>query len=312
MNCGLPKTAFYQDTPLFTHPNVKQLWQFFRSPFPFDISYPKAWYRAMAVSVFVSLFLCIFQPFGLSTLEGPHRLLLIASFGLPCFPVVLLQGLSFAWLSKRYDCEAHWKVYHQVLATLIIPLLIAISNYFHARWLFQWPLDWVIFGRMLFHTLAVSFFPILGLVYWDWQKLSARFGKLAALVSSNTESGIPARVSTTENGNSSDIELCGENQQESIRVNLEDLLYAKAEANYVEICLLKDDRLQHELIRAPLKSVEMQLSKWNQNVVRCHRSYLVNRLKILKAEGNAQGLLLSLKGSATVPVSRRYVDIFRD
>ena len=47
-------------------------------------------------------------------------------------------------------------------------------------------------------------------------------------------------------------------------------------------------------------------------VVQCHRTFLVNTEKIIRASGNAQGFTLQLKDlPETIPVSRKYVPQIR-
>ena len=228
------------------------------------------------------------------------------------FPDHDLAGLFFIWVSAQYDFESYWRVKHEILATLLVPLLIGISNYFHGQIVFDWPFSWQGFGRMLFYTEAVAFFPVVGMVAWDWNKLMRKHRALAANVTDDhKENEMPIEVSAEEQA--SQLRLIGENQQEQLMVDLEQLLFVKAEGNYVELATISDDgELEQTLLRASLKSVESQLSGWSDSVLRCHRSYLVNRTKILKAEGNAQGLMLTLRQSMhSVPVSRKYVEVFR-
>jgi len=295
---------------------MQQILQFLNAPFPPDSSYRATVIRAACVGLFVSVFLTLFQPFGLHTIEGPHRLWLIASFGLPCVPIIVAQGGLFVWISRRWDFEARWKVGHQIVVTLLIPLLIGVSNYFHGKLLFGWPFIVSNLIQMVLHTIAVGFFPIVGLVAWDWQKLKRRHGDLAAIISAHSAKAesISSGALECQGKKEKTLELVGENIQDVITVSKECFLYAKAEANYVEIVTLEDaspDRVRRFLLRIPLKSLETQFMPWSSEILRCHRSYLVNQNRILKAEGNAQGLLLTLPNGQLVPVSRRYVELFR-
>jgi DNA-binding LytR/AlgR family response regulator len=64
---------------------------------------------------------------------------------------------------------------------------------------------------------------------------------------------------------------------------------------------------------AALKDVEKdQVARQCADIQRCHRSYLVNRRRVARAMGNAQGLTLHLdRGEIEVPVSRSFVASFR-
>ena len=226
---------------------------------------------------------------------------------------MIVQGGLFIWISSKWNFETYWKVSHEMLANLLIPLLIGVSNYFHAQLLFHWPFVWQDLGRMLLHTEAVAFFPIVGMVAWDWDKLMRKHRGVADNLNEEQRMGAPRELPPAHD-RSPQVCLVGENQQEQLVVYLDQLLYVTAAGNYVELAIYskKEGKLQLTLLRASLKSVESQLSDWSERVRRCHRSYLVNCDKIIKAEGNAQGLVLSLNDSEhRVPVSRKYVEVFR-
>ena len=60
------------------------------------------------------------------------------------------------------------------------------------------------------------------------------------------------------------------------------------------------------------KEPDPQLRYQNQEIIQCHRAFIVNTNKIISAKGNSQGLRLSLENcNNEVPVSRNYVDLVR-
>ena len=82
--------------------------------------------------------------------------------------------------------------------------------------------------------------------------------------------------------------------------------------NYVTVWFLKDGKLTKEMLRATIASVEEKFA--GTDVIRCHRSFLVNVDCIEKVSGNAQGLRLQLKGLSEmeVPVSRSFIPKIRE
>jgi len=100
-------------------------------------------------------------------------------------------------------------------------------------------------------------------------------------------------------------------KNESISVNENAFIYAIADGNYIDIHLFENNQIKKVSYRLNLSSLEKQLV--SPNLIRCHRSYLVNLKKVNKITGNAQGLKLSFKNlSETVPVSRKYTPGIRD
>jgi len=87
-------------------------------------------------------------------------------------------------------------------------------------------------------------------------------------------------------------------------------LFARAEGNYIEITTRNSDGLKKELKRISLKQFELQISGIG-NLIRCHRTYLINIGQVNHVAGNSQGYLLSFQGTEeTVPVSRNNLGIF--
>ncbi|MBB6502039.1 LytR/AlgR family response regulator transcription factor [Pedobacter cryoconitis] len=89
-----------------------------------------------------------------------------------------------------------------------------------------------------------------------------------------------------------------------------DLLFAKAEGNYISLTTVKDGFLKTELKRISLKQLETQLTVY-PNLLRCHRSYILNIQQVVKISGNSQGYLISFNNTEDkVPVSRAYLNVF--
>ncbi len=88
--------------------------------------------------------------------------------------------------------------------------------------------------------------------------------------------------------------------------------YIEALQNYIKIGYLNsEEKLSEKMLRTTLKQVTSEVK--DTAIVKCHRSFLVNREAITATTGNAQGLLLSLSNcDKKVPVSRKYIPIFRN
>jgi len=287
--------------------------RFLNSPQPPNMSYMWALRASVYTSLFVALFLVAFQPFGLGSINGPNKLLVIASYGLPCFPPNLLINCVLVHLFRRSGkMAAGWKVYHTLATMLLFLLVIGASNYtydcilsgadFNLRWLV----------RMELYTALVGFFPA-AVIFASARALSASRNESAAEAlnrsietAAKTEAPpatVPAHI----------ISLSGDNKDESLSVDARDICYLKSDGNYVEVVVATEGaKRETKLLRATLKDMETQLAGQCGDIVRCHRSFLVNQRRILGAEGNAMGLVISLdRDGLQVPVSRSYVAAFR-
>jgi DNA-binding LytR/AlgR family response regulator len=91
-------------------------------------------------------------------------------------------------------------------------------------------------------------------------------------------------------------------------VNKESLLYLESAENYVSICYLNKGKISKYLLRDTLKKMEENFS--GTEIIRCHRSYMVNFEKVKVIRKDKDGLKLELDDPSVIdiPVSRTYVD----
>lgn len=89
------------------------------------------------------------------------------------------------------------------------------------------------------------------------------------------------------------------------KVNTKDIIYVKAENNYIQIHLAK-----HMLRkRGSLSAFEDQL---DDNFSRIHRSYIINERQVIKMKHISQGdYLFSMSNGKSIPSSRSYRDIVK-
>ncbi|CAN5358471.1 hypothetical protein BH23BAC1_BH23BAC1_47930 [soil metagenome] len=77
--------------------------------------------------------------------------------------------------------------------------------------------------------------------------------------------------------------------------------------NYLKIYFQRKGEIYEEILRNSLKNAETAIEQFPE-IIRCHRAYIVNLLKIEDAAGNSQGYKLKFKGvNDEVPVSRKYI-----
>ncbi len=93
-------------------------------------------------------------------------------------------------------------------------------------------------------------------------------------------------------------------------VKKENLLFIESAENYVSICYLNKGKITRYLLRDTLKRMEEKFS--GTEIVRCHRSYIVNFEKVKVIRKEKDGLKLELEQDfpsvPDIPVSKTYVD----
>ena len=97
-------------------------------------------------------------------------------------------------------------------------------------------------------------------------------------------------------------------KSETLVIDETTFLFAKSDGNYIEVHVRGESP---GLLRMGLLDLEKQLAD-SSHLLRCHRSYLVNTKRIVRATGNAQGLQLWFADyPGHVPVSRKYLSRIR-
>jgi hypothetical protein len=91
-------------------------------------------------------------------------------------------------------------------------------------------------------------------------------------------------------------------------VKKENLLYLESAENYVNICYLNKGKVSKYLLRDTLKKIEESFA--GTEIVRCHRSYIVNFEKVKVIRKDKEGLKLEFDSPsmADIPVSKTYVN----
>jgi len=91
-------------------------------------------------------------------------------------------------------------------------------------------------------------------------------------------------------------------------VKKENLLYIESAENYVNVCYLNKGRISKYLLRDTMKKMEENFS--GTEIIRCHRSYLVNfeKVKIIRKDKDGLKLELDTPSAIDIPVSKTYVE----
>ncbi|MCP4441902.1 MAG: LytTR family transcriptional regulator [Aureispira sp.] len=248
----------------------------------------------LGAALFVDLFLIVFQPFGTDTFEHAYKYLFLSGYG----GIVLFVFGGLDALVLPFFDESRWIVGKQILWLLLEVILTITLCFFYLVWFTQIPIDWSGYISFVFNSSAIALFPIVALVLAHYVQQLQKYKSLATTITKEIER------ESTESASPSVLKILGENKKDVLEFYPSELYYIKAANNYTEFYLYKEDKLQKTLLRNSLTKVEQQIDLVKE-VVRCHRSYLVNLDKVKKVSGNAQGYTLHLQDIVeVVPVAR--------
>ena len=91
-----------------------------------------------------------------------------------------------------------------------------------------------------------------------------------------------------------------------LSVAKENLLYIESADNYICIWYIKNEMLKKQLLRITMKDISEQLA--DTNIIRCHRSYMVNLdlVKVMRREKENLFLELGYANVKEIPISKTY------
>lgn len=275
---------------------ISAIKQILNKPFPEDEDYQAYIRNTLLISFFVAFFLYVFQPFGMSNIES-GVLLICLGFGTMTFIASLAYDFVMVRLFKFKDGDQPFTFGKWILNMMGIMLTISLANFLFARSLIGY-MDWSLFPQMIYGTFTIGLFPVVALGWLSLMRQEQKYQTIAADINLQVPPSPSPPSSVTEERTIFDIPLW-------------QIRYVEALQNYVKIGYFSTSgQLQEQTERATLKFVLSETA--GSSLVRCHRSFLVNREAITEVSGNAQGLVLTLeKCNKTVPVSRSYVPVFR-
>ena len=150
-----------------------------------------------------------------------------------------------------------------------------------------------VYYTAIFNTTLILLIPyLISLLYFAWldnKKL------LVLLQRKKADTGKPDFVAFRD-----------ENDEVKLSLKLDDLLYIEANENYVFIHYVDAGVVKRFLLRNRLKRIESEFA--GSPILRCHRSYLVNaiRIKLIKKTKTGFVLYLEAPEMVQVPVTETY------
>ena len=253
-------------------------------------------------SIFV--FLLLFSPFGVYEPEFKLNYFLICF--LHAFSPALILFLYFGTYNyiKRNKLR-NWTLLHEYIHVGVFLLLSGIASFLMRDLIYNNPNNWS--WRYLYEEIRNCF--LAGILFYFFLRMAGFYFK-SKKGSPFVLQFEPLKNKTEKTAISPTLFINTQVKQDDFTLNLEDLLFVKADGNYIELTQSNHDEATVELKRISLTQFEKQITDY-PHFFRCHRTYLVNMFKIEKVSGNSQGYTLSFHNTdAKVPVSRNQIESF--
>lgn len=266
---------------------------FWQQTVPFLQNKKDKWTLIFFVSLYVPLFLLIFQPYGVNNYDPTHKI------GL----VFMTAAFSFGFVNA---------------------VTIGLYEFHVAPYLFKNE-NWLLFTvRIVLELILLSsvtflFYNILG-DYHDWN-LSSYLGFIrdVSLMSiipfafiflylnyrKSNQAIKQLEISNAQRSGDKLLNISSINGKEYLSLQENHLLFIEAQDNYVAVYHLENEITKKMLLRTTMKKLDKELN--SSFIVRCHRSFMVNTGCIEKVSNRSHQLLLYLSGvKEPIPVSQSY------
>ncbi|RYY29538.1 MAG: hypothetical protein EOO04_07255 [Chitinophagaceae bacterium] len=321
----------------------------FHQPFPIN-TWRRYWLRGVGFGGFVFLFLLVFQPFDLNLYAPAQLLFTTGVYGLTTAVVITGGSLLLIKGIAPYINEERWTLGKQILWNTFLMICITFGNVLVTQWMhgMALPVSWYFIMMKWVFMLGILPIGIAELITYNHflkknlksaAEVSDQIRHTKVSTATDFETKIIAYPKPPRKqelaGYSSEkrkqaaalfidtdlhdtlafpppiVKLTGENQGDSLDIVASSILAVQSLDNYVNVFYESNGKLQTAMLRNTLTNIAAQLTSFS-NLYRSHRGWLVNTDRVVKVDGNAQGLKLTLVYlSQQVPVSRNNIAAFR-
>ncbi len=248
--------------------------------FPFDPSLKHHFYISIGLAIWIFVFLFTTEPLDVSEFTELEMLIYMPLYGLLgaiCYLLILpLQGYLFHKKDKK------WTLFSE----FIFLTLFCIISVFLARMFYLFavvpnepnPYSFTYHFKSILFPALLTILPIVIIGRYAFGKFKEK------------------QLEATK------IEISGEGNYEGLRLFKNDLICIQSADNYIEVHYLSGEVVKKTLIRNKLSTIE----KEHKDLVRTHRSYIINPYHFMQWKTNNGKLFVELSHSIFTPVSNTY------
>lgn len=252
------------------------------------------------IGAFIFLFLYIFEPFGMYGVYN-NTFFYPLGFGLITFFTTILAFICMPLLFENTFSNDGWTVGKNIIFLFCLVLSIAIFNWFYNNnvqiTVEESPL--ITFKEMVSYTFTLGCFPVLFYMYVSEKIYREKRVKTSEEI---MKYKMPKIVEENENI----LTFFGSNKNENISFKLNDLIYISSQGNYASFFINSNTGIKELVIRNTLTSITSDLTIY-KNIIRCHKSYIINTNYVDSISGNARGHFLTTTTlPQKIPVSRSF------
>lgn len=254
------------------------------------------WKLLVIISLFIALFMLLFQPFGLSAYKSDYKAMVLLGYGGVTFATLAINLFVIILVFRKWF--SIWTVGKQIVWLWWIIFTIGTGNYFYSSIIF--PMFAGMKGFLIFQlfTLIIGVFPVVAVTLISYNIKLKQNLKTAAQVN-DLLIDKPTKASIEQV-----VVLVADNGKDKLEVELSDLIYIESVGNYIQTTYYQEKKIAKRLLRGTIKRMEEETQQ-HPTLVKCHRAFIVNTDHVETVKGNSQELRIVLKNvDREIPVSR--------
>lgn len=255
-----------------------------------------------SISIGIFLFVLFFQPFNIQYFTSNNQLLIIGGFASIIFLLLMFFLLAvpkiFPKPFKKNNVSA------DIFIHALMFVLQTVASVFFIRYVGK--VNATFF--MVVKTTLICAIPLV--VLRIQAKHQLLIDHLRLLVNERKE--LVGRINVNESKEIPVIEINSEQKNETLKLKLSDIILVNSADNYVNIQYKNGDKIEKKIIRNTLKNIELLLKNYPE-IIRCHRTYIINTSYVSKLSMSYKGYRLKMNFvEDEIPVSRQYLLSVKD
>jgi DNA-binding LytR/AlgR family response regulator len=216
------------------------------------------------------------------------------------FMVVVLILISFPWLSKLYGFDKKEPVFPYYVYGILMVFLSSVAMAFYLYYIASVYITFFIAFKIVLICLAPPVILRSSDILRTLKMKNEMLGRQLSELNRKMEKYEDDRFNQP-------VEFISENASENIKITASDVVFVRSADNYAEIIYLERGNHKKHLVRNTLKNIE-EMVKPFPNLLRCHRTYIVNLQHIKRLTRQDNNHLVDLRDyDEQIPVSRQYI-----
>jgi hypothetical protein len=274
--------------------------EFLKKPYPFNDDLKHNTKIIFFISMGVFLFLFLFQPLEIVSLENKEKYYLVIGFGIITFLSLSLNLLILPSLFSRILNGSSWNVKKEIFWDIWILFTVGVGYFLYYK-----ALGLMVFGfDTIITMILIAVVPTSVLIVFNRNRLLRSNLKSANELNKKLKEfkSLPDKL----------VHFVSDYQKDNLSIKVSLILFVRSANNYIEVFWKEELGIKSQMIRCSLTKAE-EILKDYKFIFKCQRSYLANVNYIDKIEGSQQGYRLFFdKIDFPIPVSKNYADKLKE